>query len=442
MTAKPYPTAAPGSNHVQFEISDKAAALRERLQSFMDRSVLPAEAVYANQMAELNDPHGHPQILLDLKREAQELGLWNLFLPHRTQWTDGLSNLDYAHLAEVMGRSPIASEACNCSAPDTGNMEILTMFGTPAQQEQWLKPLLEGQIRSAFAMTEPAVASSDASNIECSIVADGDDYVINGRKWWISGTADHRCRILIVMGKTNPDASRHSQQSMVLVPIDTPGVTVVRNLAVYGFVDREGHCEILFDNVRVPRAHLLGEEGGGFAIAQARLGPGRIHHCMRTIGVAERALEMLCRRADSRVTFGSPISDQGVIREWIADARIAIDQARLYTLHTAWLMDTVSNRQAAGQIAGIKVAIPEMALKVIDRAVQVHGGGGVGEDFGLASMWAHTRILQIADGPDEVHRRTVAIHELRRHREPAPPMSHSAPQTSDSAGRPYTQVTR
>jgi acyl-CoA dehydrogenase len=404
---------------VQFELSPKAAQLRDTLEAFMARSVLPAETVYADQMAELGDPHGHPQILLDLKREAREFGLWNLFLPHRTEWTEGLFNLDYAHLAEVMGRSPLGAEACNCSAPDTGNMEILTMFGTPAQQQQWLVPLLEGEIRSAFAMTEPAVASSDASNIECSITSDGDDYVITGRKWWISGSADHRCKILIVMGKTDPTASRHRQQSMVLVPIDTPGVTVMRNLPVYGFVDREGHCEIDFDHVRVPRTNLLGEEGGGFAIAQARLGPGRIHHCMRTIGAAERALEMMCRRADSRVTFGMPVSSQGVIQQWIADSRMAIDQARLYTLYTAWLMDTVGNRESAPQIAGIKVAVPKMALDVIDRAVQVHGGGGISDDFGLASMWAHIRILQIADGPDEVHRRTVALHELRRHREPA-----------------------
>jgi acyl-CoA dehydrogenase len=403
---------------VQFELSAKAAGLRERLEAFMAGSVVPAEAVYTEQMKDLGDPHGHPQILLDLKREARALGLWNLFLPHRTQWTEGLSNLDYAYLAEVMGRSPIAAEVCNCSAPDTGNMEILTMFGTQAQQEQWLKPLLEGEIRSAFAMTEPAVASSDASNIECSIRPDGDEYVINGRKWWISGSADRRCKILIVMGKTDPVAQRHRQQSMVLVPVDTPGVTVVRNLPVYGYVDREGHCEITFENVRVPRTNLLGEEGGGFAIAQARLGPGRIHHCMRTIGVAEHALEMMCRRADSRVTFGQPVSSHGVVQQWIADARMAIDQARLYTLHTAWLMDTAGNRAAAAQIAAIKVAVPQAALQVIDRAVQVHGAGGVGEDFGLASMWAHIRILQIADGPDEVHRRTVTRHELRKHRTP------------------------
>jgi len=397
-------------------ISPHAAELRERLLDFMTTWVLPSEETYQRQRAELDDPHGHPQILLDLKREARELGLWNLFLPHKTQWTDGLSNLDYAYLAEIMGRSPIASEVCNCSAPDTGNMEILTMFGTPEQQERWLEPLLDGRIRSAFAMTEPGVASSDATNIECRIEEDGDSYVINGRKWWISGSADKRCKILIVMGKTDPDASRHRQQSMILVPIDTPGVTVVRNLRVYGYVDREGHCEITFDNVRVPKSNILGGPGEGFAIAQARLGPGRIHHCMRTIGVAERALEQMCRRADDRVTFGEPVSSRSAVQDWIADSRIRIDQARLYTLYAASLMDREGNQAAATEIAGIKVAVPEMALQVIDRAVQVHGGGGVGDDFGLAEMWAHVRILRLADGPDEVHRRTVARRELAGHR--------------------------
>ena len=397
-------------------ISDQAAELRARLESFMNERVLPAEQDYRNQMLELGDPHGHPQVLLDLKEEARALGLWNLFLPHQTKWTDGLSNLDYAYLAEIMGRSPIASEACNCSAPDTGNMEILTMFGTPEQQEQWLRPLLEGEIRSAFAMTEPGVASSDATNIECQIVEDRDDYVINGKKWWISGSADHRCKILIVMGKTDVTAERHRQQSMVLVPIDTPGVTVVRNLPVYGFVDREGHCEITFEDVRVPRSNILGGPGEGFAIAQARLGPGRIHHCMRTIGVAERALEMMCARADSRSTFGEVLSSRSVVHQWIADARMKIDQARLYTLYAAALMDQAGNKAAANEISGIKVAVPAMALEVLDRAIQIHGAGGVGDDFGLASMWAHTRILQIADGPDEVHRRSVARRELDKNR--------------------------
>jgi acyl-CoA dehydrogenase len=397
-------------------ISESAAGLLATLEKFTADRILPAEQTYRDQLAEIGDPHGHPQILLDLKKEARELGLWNLFLPHATKWTRGLSNLEYAYLAEVMGRSPIGSEVCNCSAPDTGNMEILTMFGTDEQKERWLRPLLDAEIRSAFAMTEPAVASSDATSIECQIVADGDHYVVNGRKWWISGTADRRCKILIVMGKTDPGADPHRQQSMILVPVDTPGVTVVRNLPVFGFVDREGHCEITFDNVRVPKANILGNAGDGFSIAQARLGPGRIHHCMRTIGVAERALDMMCRRAEARVTFGVPLSSRSLVHQWIADARIKIDQARLYTLYTAALMDRDGNRAAATEISGIKVAVPQMGLEVIDRAIQLHGGGGVGPDFGLSEMWAHTRILQLADGPDEVHRRSIARRELANHR--------------------------
>jgi acyl-CoA dehydrogenase len=405
---------------MDFDLSPEAARLKAELLDYMERSVYPAEDLFEQQMAELGDPHGDPPVLAELKAEARRRGLWNLFLPHKTEWTDGLSNTDYASLAEILGRSPIASEACNCSAPDTGNMEILTMFGTPDQQRRWLAPLLEGDIRSAFAMTEPDVASSDATNIETSIVRDGDEYVINGRKWWISGSGGSRCEILIVMGKTDPSADRHRQQSMVLVPIDTPGVRVVRNLTVYGFVDRESHCELEFTDVRVPVANILGEEGGGFAIAQARLGPGRIHHCMRAIGMAERALEMMCRRVTSRVAFGGPIADQGTIQQWIADARMEIDQARLYTLYTAWLMDQSDNRTAATEIAGIKVAVPQMALRVIDHAVQAFGGGGVGPDAGLARMWAHVRILRIADGPDEVHRRTIARRELRRHQVVSP----------------------
>jgi acyl-CoA dehydrogenase len=403
---------------MDFSPSPVAADLSDRLRSFMDEEVYPAEEVAEKQLAGLDDPHAHPPVVDDLKSEARRRGLWNLFLPHKTEWTDGLSNLDYAPLAEIMGRSGLASEACNCSAPDTGNMEILTMFGTSEQQERWLHPLLEGEIRSAFAMTEPAVASSDATNIECRIESDGDDYVINGRKWWISGAADHRCRILIVMGKTDQSGPRHRQQSMVLVPIDTPGVTIVRNLSVFGYIDREGHCEITFDNVRVPKSNVLGEEGGGFAIAQARLGPGRIHHCMRTIGAAERALELLCRRVTSRVAFGKPLAEQGVIQEWIADARIEIDQARLYTLYTAWLMDEQGNQAARTEISGIKVAVPLMALRVIDHAIQAHGAAGIGPDFGLSSLYAHIRTLRLADGPDEVHRLTVARRELRRY-EPA-----------------------
>ncbi len=403
---------------MDFALSPIASDFRERLLSFMDEQVYPAETVYREQMEASGDPHTHPVVIEDLKVEARRRGLWNLFLPHKTQWTDGLSNLDYAPLAEIMGRSFLASEACNCSAPDTGNMEILTMFGTPEQQERWLHPLLEGEIRSCFAMTEPAVASSDATNISCRIDPDGDDYVINGRKWWISGAADPRCAVAILMGKTDPAAPRHLQQSMVLVPLDAPGLTIVRSLPVFGYQDREGHCEIVFDDVRVPRANLLGDEGGGFAIAQARLGPGRIHHCMRTIGAAERALDLTCRRVLSREAFGKRLADQGVIQEWIADARIEIDQVRLYTLYTAWLMDTQGNKAARVEIAGIKVAAPAVALRVIDRAIQAHGAAGVGDDFPLASLYAHIRTLRLADGPDEVHRMTIARRELRKH-EPA-----------------------
>jgi len=351
----------------------------------------------------------------ELKAEARTRKLWNLFLPHETEWTDGLSNSDYAPLAEIMGTSGIASEALNCAAPDTGNMEILTMFGTDEQKERWLHPLLEGEIRSCFAMTEPAVASSDATNIACRIERDGDDYVINGRKWWISGAADPRCEVAILMGKTDPEAPRHLQQSMILVPMDAPGLTNVRNLPVFGYTDHEGHCELLFEDVRVPATNILGDEGGGFAIAQARLGPGRIHHCMRIIGAAERALELMCRRVTERVAFGKPLAQQGVIQEWIAESRIEIEQVRLLCLKAAWLMDTVGNKGAMTEIAAIKVAGPTMALKVIDRAIQAHGGAGVSEDFPLASMYAHIRTLRLADGPDEVHKRTVARRELGRY---------------------------
>jgi acyl-CoA dehydrogenase len=377
--------------------------------------VYPAEGVYRQQIIDSGDPHTHPPIMEELKVEARRRGLWNLFLPHKTKWTEGLNNLDYAPLAEIMGRSHIASQACNCSAPDTGNMEVLTMFGTPEQQEEWLYPLLEGEIRSAFAMTEPAVASSDATNIECRIQRDGDEYVINGRKWWISGAADTRCKIFILMGKTDPDAPRHLQQSQVLVPRDTPGVVIERALPVFGYQDQEGHCEISFTDVRVPVANIIGQEGGGFAIAQARLGPGRIHHCMRAIGAAERALELMCQRVSSRVAFGRKLSDQGVIREWIADSRMEIEQARLLTLKAAYLMDTAGNKGAATEISAIKVVVPNMALRVIDRAIQAHGGAGVSDDFPLAAMYAGLRTLRLADGPDEVHRRQVAKQELARH---------------------------
>ncbi len=399
---------------MDFAFSPTCERLRADLLAFMDEHVYPSEAIYSEQMRASGDPHHHPEVLEHLKAEARKRGLWNLFLPHKTQWTDGLSNLDYAPLAEIMGRSALASEACNCSAPDTGNMEILTMFGTDEQKERWLQPLLEGEIRSAFAMTEPAVASSDATNIACRIERRGDEYVINGRKWWISGAASARCKVFILMGKTDPDAPTYSQQSMILVPVDTPGITIVRNLPVFGYADREGHCEIIFDDVHVPATNVLGEEGGGFAIAQARLGPGRIHHCMRTIGVAERALEAMCKRVQSRTAFGKPLADQGVIQTWIADARIDIDQARLYTLYAAWLMDTQGNKAARTEISGIKVAAPQMALRIIDHAIQAHGAGGVSDDFGLASMYAHIRTLRLADGPDEVHRQVIARRELRK----------------------------
>ena len=402
---------------MDFEPSPRAKELQENLLGFMDSHVYPAETVYEEQMDALGDPHGHPQIVEDLKAEARSRGLWNLFMPHRTEWTpDPVNNLDYAHLAEISGRSMhLAPEAMNCAAPDTGNMEVLSLFGSPAQQDQWLQPLLAGEIRSSFAMTEPDVASSDATNIELSITADGGNYVLNGRKWWISGAASERCKVFIVMGKTNPDAPRHTQQSMILVPRDTPGLTIVRDLPVFGYQDREGHVELRFENVRVPAENLIGEEGSGFAIAQARLGPGRIHHCMRCIGIAERALELMCRRVTSRVAFGRPLSDQGVIREWIADSRMEIEQARLLTLKAAWLMDNVGARGAAIEISSIKVIAPNVALQVVDRAIQAHGGGGVSDDFPLARMYAGLRTLRLADGPDEVHRRQVARTELARH---------------------------
>jgi len=406
---------------VDFALSPTAAELQEKLLDFMDRAVYPAESVYHAQMRASSDPHVHPPVIEELKGEARRRGLWNLFLPHKTQWTDGLSNLDYAPLAEITGRSiELAPEALNCAAPDTGNMELLAVYGTPEQQEQWLQPLLEGEIRSAYAMTEPAVASSDATNIECRIERRGDGYVINGRKWWISGAGSGRCRLLIVMGKTDPAGPRHLQQSMILVPIDTPGVTVVRDLPVFGYNDREGHCEVLFEDVRVPVGNLLGEEGGGFAMSQARLGPGRIHHCMRCIGIAERALELMCRRVHSRVAFGRTLAEQGVIQEWIADSRIEIEQARLLTMKAAWLMDTVGNKGARIEISAIKVVAPNVALRVVDRAIQAHGGAGVSDDFPLAAMYAGLRTLRLADGPDEVHRMQVARRELRRY-EPAAP---------------------
>jgi acyl-CoA dehydrogenase len=402
-----------------FDVSDRAKQYQSDLLEFMDSHVYPAEAVYDEQMRDAGDPHFHPPILEDLKTEARKRGLWNLFHPH-AEWGPGLTNLEYAPLAEIMGHSHLASEACNCSAPDTGNIEVFTLFGTDEHKERYLKPLLEGKIRSAFAMTEPRVASSDATNVELSMVRDGDDYVLNGRKWFASNGMHRNCKVLIVMGKTDPNAAVHRQQSMMVVPIDAPGVTIRRNLPVFGYQDREGHAEIDFSDVRVPTKDVLKGEGEGFAISQARLGPGRIHHCMRAIGMSERALELMCKRAQSRVTFGKPISDNANIRDWIAEARIDIEMIRLLTLKAAYLMDTVGNKEARTEIAAIKVAAPNIALKIIDRAIQVHGGGGVTDDFPLAMAWAHLRTLRLADGPDEVHKRAIASQELRKYREGAP----------------------
>ncbi|WP_373455130.1 acyl-CoA dehydrogenase family protein [Rhodococcus sp. 14-1411-2a] len=380
----------------------------------MDSHIYPAEAVYEQQMLESGDPHFQPPIIEDLKKEARSRELWNLFHPH-PEWGPGLTNLEYAPLAEIMGRSLLAPEACNCNAPDTGNMEVFTLFGTDEHKEKYLKPLLDGTIRSAFAMTEPDVASSDATNIAMKMDRDGDDFILNGRKWWTSNAMHKNCKVLIVMGKTDPEAATHRQQSMLVVPIDAPGVTVLRNLPVFGYIDREGHAEVLFENVRVPAKDVLKGPGEGFAISQARLGPGRIHHAMRTIGVAERALELLCRRAVSRVTFGKPVAMRSNIQDWIAEARIEIEKTRLLTFKAAYLMDTVGNKEARTEIAAIKVAAPEMALKIIDRAIQVHGGGGVSNDFPLAMMYAHIRTLRLADGPDEVHKMSIAKMELKKY---------------------------
>ena len=398
---------------MNFEQSAESRDFAERLTAFMDEKVKPAEAVYEQQLKDAGDPHAQPVVMEELKDEARSRGLWNMFHPD-PEYGAGLTNVDYAPLAEILGRSHIASEACNCSAPDTGNMEVLTQFGSDEQKDMWLRPLLDGDIRSAFAMTEPAVASSDATNVELRIERDGDEWVLNGRKWWTSGAMHPNCRILIVMGKSNPDGPTHKQQSMILVPIGTPGLTRVRNLPVFGYTDQEGHAEFTFENVRVPADAIISGDGDGFLIAQARLGPGRIHHCMRTIGAAERALELLCTRAAERVTFGKPIAARSNILDWIAESRIEIEMVRLLTLKAAWLMDTVGNRHARTEIAAIKVAAPQAALKVIDRAIQVHGGGGVSDDFPLAWMYAHVRTLRLADGPDEVHKLTIARQELRR----------------------------
>jgi acyl-CoA dehydrogenase len=402
---------------MDFAFDERTEQLRGELLSFMDEFVYPAEALAARQVAEADNPWARPPVMEELKAQARKRGLWNLFLPG--EHGAGLTNLQYAPLAEITGRSPaLAPEALNCAAPDTGNMEVLTMFGTPAQQDQWLKPLLDGQIRSAFCMTEPEVASSDASNIATRIQRDGDTYVINGRKWWSSGALSPSCEILIVMGKTDPDAENHRQQSMILVPKDTPGVTVKRAVHVFGYTDgpHGGHGEVIFDNVRVPAENLIAGEGEGFAIAQARLGPGRIHHCMRGLGMAERGLELMCRRAIDRVAFGKPLAEQGVVQEWIAQSRIRIEQARLLVLKAAWLMDTVGNRGAHTEIQAIKVAVPSTVEWVLDKAIQAHGGGGVSQDFPLASLWTQARTMRIFDGPDEVHKRSLARRELRQYR--------------------------
>ena len=402
---------------MDFTLSAKTSEYAAKLQSFMEKEVFPAEAIYEHQRAELaaaGKPHGLPAVIEELKVKARAQGLWNLFLPHSQDPHHGLTVTEYATLAEITGWSPeIAPEAINCAAPDTGNMELLDMFATDEQKKRWLEPLLDGRIRSGFAMTEPDVASSDARNIRTSIVRDGDDYVINGTKWWTTGAMDERCEILIVMGKTNPDADAHHQQSMVLVPVETPGVTVVRNLTVLGYVDQHGHAEVRFSNVRVPVANLLGPEGEGFALAQARLGPGRIHHCMRAIGMAERALSLMIKRTASREAFGKDLVHQGVIQQWIAEARIDIEQARLLVLKTAWMIDTVGAKGARKEIAAIKVAVPQMAERIIDHAIQSYGGAGVSQDTPLASMYAGVRALRIVDGPDEVHIRDIARLEIK-----------------------------
>jgi acyl-CoA dehydrogenase len=399
---------------VDFQYDDTVKGYQSRLLGFMEESIYPAEERFRDEVRSSDGPYLIPPVMRELQREARERGLWNLFLPD-SRWGAGLTNLQYAPLAEISGRSPLAPEAMNCSAPDTGNMEILAHFGTQEQQDRWLRPLLEGRIRSCFCMTEPDVASSDARNIQTRIVRDGGEYVIDGRKWWSTGAGREGCEIAVVMGRTDPDADRYRQQSMVLVPLATPGVHVVRGLSVFGYLENSSHGEVVFEGVRVPVSNVLGAEGDGFAIAQARLGPGRIHHCMRMVGMAERALELMCRRAHERVAFGRPLAQQGVVQDWIARSRIEIEQARLLLLKAAWMMDTVGNREARTEIAAIKVVAAGIACQVVDRAIQVHGGGGVSEDFPLAAMYAHARTLRIADGPDEVHLMTIARRELAKY---------------------------
>lgn len=401
---------------MNFSYSDKTNELIEKLTVFMKEFVYPNEKVYEEQLTAQIDRWAEvPPIIEELKEQAKDQSLWNLFLPD-SELGAGLTNLEYAPLCEIMGRSPIGPEIFNCNAPDTGNMEVLVRYGTDQQKKQWLEPLLNGEIRSCFAMTEPEVASSDATNIQASIIRDGDEYIVNGRKWWTSGAGDPRCKIAIFMGKNDPNAARHEQQSMILVPLDTPGVKIERMLTVFGYDHApHGHAEITFENVRVPVENIIWGEGKGFAIAQGRLGPGRIHHCMRLIGAAERALEQMCIRVQERAPFGKPLADQGVIREWIADSRIDIEQARLLTLKAAYMMDTVGNKEARSEIAMIKVVAPSMALRVIDRAIQAFGGAGVSQDFTLAAQWASSRTLRLADGPDEVHRNQIARLELRKY---------------------------
>lgn len=395
---------------MDFELSIRASETAERMWDFMRKRVFPAEAIYAAFLAE-HGPHEHPPVVEELKESAKGRGLWNLFLP---EWS-GLSNLEYATIAEISGWSPvIAPEAINCQAPDTGNMEILHLFGTDEQKAQWLNPIRDGEIRSAFAMSEPDVASSDATNITLSIVRKDEEYVINGRKWWISGAADDRCRVMIVMGKTNPDADIHKQQSMILVPMDNPGVSIERHLPIFGFQDQHGHSEIVFRDVRVPVYNLLGHEGDGFAIAQARLGPGRIHHAMRAIGMAERALALMVDRAKSRVAFGKHLSEQGVVQDLIAQSRIEIEQVRLLVLKTAWMIDRVGAKTAQAEIAAIKVAAPHVATAVIDRAIEIHGAAGLADDTPLAYFYAWARALRVVDGPDAVHRRSIAKVEMKK----------------------------
>jgi len=405
---------------MNFSYSNKVKELEQKLTRFMEEYVYPNESLYEQQLDEQETRFsGIPPIMEELKAKAKEQGLWNLFLPESERGA-GLTNLEYAPLCEIMGRSLIGPEVFNCNAPDTGNMEVLERYGTPEQKERWLKPLLDGEIRSCFSMTEPDVASSDATNIEASIIRDGDEYVINGRKWWSSGAGDPRCEIAIVMGKTDRTADRYEQQSMILVPLNTPGVKIERTLPVFGYDHApHGHAEITYDNVRVPLGNMIWDEGKGFAIAQGRLGPGRIHHCMRLIGAAERALEFLCKRIQKRIAFGKPLANQGVIQEWVADSRIEIEQARLLTLKAAYMMDTVGNKEAKKEIAMIKVVAPNMALRVIDRAIQGLGAAGVSEDYPLAAQWANARTLRLADGPDEVHKAQLARLELKKHKEEA-----------------------